>query len=399
VVGCALVTTIAKLRLAATTIGTGDVGHFRDFADSVRKLGPIGVYATHFHVPYNHPPLIGWFLTAINNISTNGPSFRFLLRVPASVSDFVTALVVFELVRRRRSLTEATVAATIVALSPVLVVISGFHGNTDPVFVLFTLLSAYLLLNDRAFWSGASAAVAISIKLVPIVALPVIAAAVLRDRRRLLLVTAGFFAVFLPLWGPAIVEQWTGFKRNVLDYKGLSPRNSRWGIVDFAQHAHNSSLIDFLVGPGRFLALAISAFVPAFLVFRRPDAVAAGVGLSLAMFLSFTTNFGTQYLAWAAAAVVLLDVWAGAAYNVGAGALLVVTYTHWTSGFPWNMAVAQGFTPAQERLGWLAWIMLFAAVVLGVRRLWLWPTTKQVSRDEMIDIRREPAPRLLSILE
>jgi hypothetical protein len=374
---CALVTTIAKLRLAGTTAGTNDISHWRFFASSVHDVGPIGIYASHFQVPFNHPPLIGWWLLAVNAVSSHGPSVRFLIRVPASIADVATALIVFELIRPWRSLNEATVAGAVVALTPVLFVISGFHGNTDPVFVMFAVLSAYLVMCDRPFGAGFSAATALSIKLVPVVALPVIAAALWRDRRRLRAFTIGFLAVLVPLWGPVIVRQWSGFKRNVLDYEGLRPQESRWGIVDLARHTHIPGLVDVLVGPGRVAALAISALLPAYLVLRRRGGLAVGVGLSLALFLLLTTNFGMQYLAWAAAAVLLLDVWAGAAYNVSAGALVLVTYTHWTNGFPWDQARAQQLTPLQERLGWLTWTVLLACVVLGIRRLWRWPRTPE----------------------
>jgi len=377
VLGCAFVTTIAKLRLAATTAGTNDIGHWRDFAATVHKLGPIGIYSTHFQVPYNHPPLIGWFLVAVNAISAHGPSLRFLVRFPASVADVATALLVFELVRRHGRLAEATAAGVVVALSPILIVISGFHGNTDPVFVMFTLLSAYLVVHDRPFWSGVSAALALSIKLVPVVALPVLAAPLLRNRRQLITAATGFLAILVPLWGPVIVRQWAGFKRNVLDYKGFHPAESRWGIVDFARHTHHAGLVNLLVGPGRFAVLAISALVPALLVLRRRDAVAEGVGLSLAFFLLLTTSFATQYIAWAAASVLLLDLVAGAAYNLAAGVLLVVIYTHWTNGFPWNVARASQLTPSQERLGWLAWAVLLICVVLGIRRLWYSTRTEE----------------------
>jgi Glycosyltransferase family 87 len=385
VFACVSVTTIAKLRLAATTAGTNDIVHWRLFAASVHELGPIGIYATRLQEPFNHPPLIGWMLVAVNAISSHGPSVRFLIRVPASVADIATTLLVFEFVRFRRSLAEATAAAAILAFSPVLFVISGFHGNTDPVFVMFILLSVYLVVNKRPFWAGVAAAIAISIKLVPVVALPVIVAGLLRDRRRLIALMVGFLATVLPLWGPVILRQWAGFKRNVLDYKGLQPKDGRWGVVDLARHAHNARLVDLLVGPGRFVALAISALVPAFLVLRRRDAVATGVGASLVFFLLLTTNFGTQYLAWAAAGVLLLDVWAGLAYNLCAGVLLVVTYTDWTHGFPWYQAFAKQLTPPQERLAWLAWTVLLAGVVLGVRRLWRWPKARTDPRDQRHD--------------
>jgi hypothetical protein len=379
----ASVTTIAKLRLAATTEGTDDIKRWRIFAATVHKLGPIDIYSTHLPALFNHPPLIGWFLVAVNAISSHGLSVRFLIRVPASVADVVTAVLVFEFVRIRRTVTKATIAAAIVALSPVLLVISGFHGNTDPVFVMFILLSAYLVVNDRPFWAGACAAIALSIKLVPVVALPVIAVGLLRNRRQLIRSVVGFLAVFVPLWGAVIVRQWAGFKRNVLDYKGIHPKNGQWGIVDLARHAHNTALVDALVGPGRFALLALSALVPAFLVLRRRDALVTGVALSLALFLLLTTNFGTQYLAWAAAAVLLLDLWAGLAYNVTAGVLLVVTYSYWTDGFPWNRALSKPFTPSQERLGWLTWTVLLITVGLGIRRLWRWPDGTLASGDDV----------------
>ncbi|MDP9332298.1 MAG: glycosyltransferase family 39 protein [Actinomycetota bacterium] len=388
---CALVTTVVKLRLAATTAGTNDIIHWRLFAANVHRLGPTEIYSTHLPIPYNHPPLIGWFLVAVNAISSHGPSLRFLIRVPASIADVATALLVFELVRVRRSLTEATAAAAILAVSPVLIVISGFHGNTDPVFVMFILLSAYLVVRDRPFWAGASAAIAVSIKLVPLVALPVIVAGLLRDRRRLIAATVGFLAALLPLWGPAILQQWAGFKQNVLDYKGIDPKDSRWGIVDLARNAHQARVVDLLVGPGRFVVLAISALVPAFLVLKRRDAIATGVGLSLMFFLLLTTNFGTQYLAWAAAGVLLLDLWAGIVYNLSAGLLLVVTYTHWTNGFPWNQAFAVPLTRSEERLGWLVWSVLLVCVLMGIRRLWRWPEPRQDSQDPDAGVRLEVA--------
>jgi hypothetical protein len=382
----ALVTTLGKLRLAATTWGTNDIFfHWTDFSAYVRRLGPIGIYNTRkigffAPVPYNHPPLIGWMLVVINWLVDHGMSLRFLIRVPASISDIATAVLVFELVRMRRSLAEATAAGLVVALSPVLVVISGFHGNTDPVFVMFTLLSAYLILHDRPLLAGASAATAISIKLVPVVALPALFVSARHDRRRFTSMAVGFAAVFVPLWGPVVLSQWTGYKRNVLEYKGVDPKQGPWGIVSFARHAHLTSLIPLLIGPSRFLVLAISALLPAYFVWKRRDTVATAAALSLTLFLLLTTTFGMQYLAWAAAVVLLLDVWAGAAFNAAAGLFVLIVYNNWTDGFPWNRALARPLTVEQQNIGWVVWTILFACAVLGVRRLWLWSQERRPPR-------------------
>jgi Gpi18-like mannosyltransferase len=157
VLSVAAIVLILKLWVAATTFGTNDVHYWQSFAAAVRRVGPIKIYALPWsfspvngHVlaaPYNHPPLIGWMLVVVNHLVWHGFSFPFLIRLPASVADMVTTLVIFELLRVWRNLREATAAALLVACSPVLFIISGFHGNTDPVFVMFTLLSAYLLIS------------------------------------------------------------------------------------------------------------------------------------------------------------------------------------------------------------------------------------------------------------
>jgi hypothetical protein len=369
VLSCALLTTIVKLRLAATTRGSNDVVHWETFARLVHKLGPVDIYGTHMQTPYNHPPLTTWYLVVANWIHAHGVSVRFLIRVPASVADLFTALLIFELVRASHDLPKATVAGVTVALTPVLVTVSGFHGNTDPVFVMFIVLSAYLVITDRNVLAGMSAAAAISIKLVPVVALPVLAAALWRDRRRLLRAASGFLIVFVPLWAPSVLRQWTGLKRNVLDYNGLLPKQSQWGVVEFARTMNQHGLVNLLVGPGRFAVVALAGLLPAYYVLRSRESVAVGVGLSLALMLLLTTTFGMQYVAWAAAAVLLLDVWWGVAYNVVAGVFVLVVYTHWNHGWPWNIAAATRLTPWQVRLGGVAWLILLVCVLRGIKAL------------------------------
>jgi hypothetical protein len=369
----ALCTTAWKLLIAATTRGSNDIGHWEAFARAVQHHGPVGVYATHFRPPFNHPPLTSFLLVGINAITAHAFSVRFLIRVPASVADIATAVLVFELVRRGRSLNEATAAGVAVALSPVLIVISGFHGNTDPVFVMFILLSAFLLLHDRPALAGVSAALACSVKLVPIVALPALAAYLLRDPRRLARTATAFLITFLALWLPAITTQWSGLKRNVIDYTGWDGKNPHWGLVDVAHRADLRGLVTFLPGSGRFIILLLAAFIPAALVLRRRDTLALGVGLSLALFLLLTPTFGMQYLAWPAAAVLLLDLWGGIAYNVTAGTFVFVVYNRWSHGLPWDRATAGPLLPREVIFSWAAWIVLLICVVLGVRRMWQRP--------------------------
>jgi hypothetical protein len=392
VLAVAIVTTIIKLGIAASTQGSNDVVHWRAFAGLVRRLGPVKIYLTRLVPPYNHPPLTSFMLVAINAITAHVSTVSFLIRVPASVADIVTALLIFELVRVTGSLSEATVAGLVVALSPVLLIISGFHGNTDPVFVMFVFLSVYLLIRDRPALAGTSAALACSVKLVPIVALPALAAYLWRDRQRLARMAGAFLIVFAALWLPAIAQQWQGLKRNVIDYTGWDGRNPHWGLLDAAHRANLSGVVAFLPSSGRFIILMTAALVPAALVLRRPDTVAVGIGLSLALFLLLTPTFAMQYLAWPAAAVVLCSVWAGVAYNLTAGTFLFIVYDRWSNGFPWNRAYASPLIPREARFGWVVWAVLLACVILGTLRMWRSPAHPLGRHEDEKLVRRAPTP-------
>ena len=131
--------------------------------------------------------MIGWMLSAMNFVSRTGLRMEFLVRLPATISDVISAVLVFELLRASRPLREAVVGGLIVAVTPILIVISGFHGNTDPAFVMFAMLSFYLLLTGRsATLAGLCFGIALSIKLVPIVVAPLLLIMAWRlGRRRL----------------------------------------------------------------------------------------------------------------------------------------------------------------------------------------------------------------------
>jgi uncharacterized membrane protein len=368
----AAVTTVLKLEVAARTFGTNDVGYWGAFAAAVRRYGPVGIYGHHLRLPvqYNHGPLSGWMLAAINRVLDHHVlSFQFLIRVPACLADFVTALLVFELVRRTRPVREAAIAGVLVACSPVLFVVSGFHGNTDPVFVMFSLLSVYLLVVRRAaLWAGVAFGLAVSIKLVPIVLVPLLLVVLVRlGRRRLAAFATGGAVVFLVLWVPVLVSRWHAFRVQVLGYNGGALR--QWGLPQFLTWAHLPGA--WLAGPSRFGILLLSGLAAAAVAWRRPDAVVPAVGLAFVLFLLLSPAFGMQYLAWPLAGAYLIDLGAATAYNAVASAYVLVVYDHWNHHLPWHwyQAWAVPFSSRELTLMVLTWIALAAVGVVGLRLL------------------------------
>jgi Gpi18-like mannosyltransferase len=282
VIFSAAIATMLKLQIAARTFGANDVGIWGVFAQGVRDFGPVGIYGHHFEVSlYNHGPLAGWFLLAINwLLDHHVTSFPFLIRLPACLADFVTALLVFELVRLVRSPRDAAVAAVLVVWSPVLFVISGFHGNTDPVFVMFALLSVYLLVvRGWALAAGVAFGIAVSIKLVPVVLAPLLVVVLVRlGWRRFGAFVGGGAIVFLLLWLPVVVSRWQAFRAQVLEYNGSAIR--QWGLPQFLTWADLPGVASWLAGPGRFGILLVSGLTAATVVWRRPEALVPAVGLS-----------------------------------------------------------------------------------------------------------------------
>ena len=138
---------ILKLVIAFNTLGTNDVVRFYQFADALTR---IGLEQTYRQVAaFNHPPLVAYYLTAISRLAHQplaqaaGISFPFLLRLPGIVADFVVVCLFLRLRKQEPQLRLPLWSLLVLALSPVSIMVSGFHGNTDPVMVLLLVLAAY----------------------------------------------------------------------------------------------------------------------------------------------------------------------------------------------------------------------------------------------------------------
>lgn len=363
VIGVSALALVAKTVLAALERGPADVRIFDGFATTISQVGPVRIYEQPMPgLPvYNHPPLTGWMLSGFHELENLGIPFGSLIRAPACLADLVSAVLVFEILRRRRPLRTATVCAIGCALSPVLFATSGYHGNTDSVAIMFAVLAAWLLTDRRApLAAGIAAALAVSVKLVPIVAVPALIVAAARAGRPVAArLCAGLVAVLLLLWGPALATVPVALREKVLEYEGGRAR--LWGLVRFADWAGASeSFVAALHSDFHFVFVLLCTAAGAWLAWARPTAPAYAVALSLTLLLLLSTGSAVQYLAWPVVGLCLFGLWEGLAYGVVVGAVTVVVYTgagavRWND---WALHLAEA-----------GWLLLAAGTVTGLRRV------------------------------
>jgi hypothetical protein len=375
---------MGKLVLAAGTFGTEDVARWRDYARGVAHAGPVGVYRLHFRaVPlfphhhhhlhywlYNHPPLIGYLLVVVNAATQRGVSFPLAIRIPAIAADVVTCFLVLELLRTRRSLREAFAAATLVALSPILLVISGYHGNTDPVFIMFSLLSVYLLVDRRApGLAGVSIAIALSVKIVPVVIVPTLLVfAIGAGRRVALRFVVSMGAMIALTWAPVVTQVWQPFRHDVLGYGGTA--RPRWGLAQLASIVGHPSWVTNHGTTGRYITVFVVTVVPAVLVLRRPWLVVEASALALVGLLVLSPAFAMQYLVWAAVPAYFLSFAGATAFNFFGGFLLIEIYNRASGGFPWyHIKLLDNITSAEQVALLGVWMSLLVVMGAGISRI------------------------------
>jgi hypothetical protein len=351
VAGLVLLGLALRLFFAATTYGTNDIRYWTTFARGALAQGPIDIYSIDFTSPvwdagtfttpvYNHGPLTSWLLYGLAHLAQSGVPLALLLRGVASVADVLTAVLVFLLVRRLRGDYEAVAAAGLASLAPVSLTVAGFHGNTDPILVLLSVAAVWLVANRRAgLCAGVAIGLAISVKVVPIVMVPVLAVACWRLGRPVLWrFLAGGSGVFLVLWVPVLVTNREAFVDHVLAYAGGAP--PQWGFTELAVVSRMSWTHAAAAGESvRFLVVLVAAGVPALLASARRgrDRLVPLLVTPLPLLLALSTAFGMQYLVWGAAPLlVALPARKALPYVATASVFAVAVYCCWCSAPPWR---------------------------------------------------------------
>jgi hypothetical protein len=333
---------------------------------------------------------------ALATAAGGGTPLDLLARVPASVADLGAALLVFEVLRPRRPLQLAARSAILVAVSPVLFVASGLHGDPVGVAVALLLLAMHLLVDrDAPLVAGITLALASRVEPMTLLAAPVAMAAVTAPgpgaepraaRTRLLHFGGALAGGLLAAWVPTLAWRWDSLAAEPSGLSAPGGLGPGWVLARPLDHG----LAGWLAGSGRPLVLALAVLPALVWVRRRPRRVYAAVGLVLLAPLALGPAWSPRDLVWPAVFGYLGDARWASIYAVAAGATLLWTSTWWGAGPPWH----GGVDPAAVPDGTVAGLALITWAVLGSWLALGWRTVAvESAAGTAADNRGHPATR------
>jgi len=348
------VATLTKLLLAIFTLGSNDVVTWTAFLNNIRQVGGANAYRLRdpYGVALNHPPSMVHVLKFLGFLAdTTHIPFSVLLRLPAIIADIGSVLLVWLFCTSLRQFNCSRTKVLALALCPISILISGFHGNTDPVMVFFLLLAIYLVETEHLEKAGLAFGMAINIKVVPLILVPTFFV-YLRNYRSSLKFFGCAALIILFCWMPYLAQEPVVIIKNTLGYKGLV---SSWGVSLLLQVLNLSNSPILL----KLLIIGWAIAVP-FWMKKRTANLYTQVGVIIFSFFLLTPAFGVQYLAWGVPFVLSLELRWTLCYYVASGVFLFLLYNYWSHG-NWYFAESHlepSWNIASVVAGFVCWLLI-----------------------------------------
>src|SRR5438876_1743577 len=376
IIALALVALTLKLAIAYNTIGTNDAVVFYGFA---KVLSQHSLEWTYQHSRYfNHPPLTAHYLRGIYALTEQrwcqdiGIHFPFLLRLPGIIADFLVVAVLLRM--SKIDIRIPTWALALFALSPVSLMVSGFHGNTDPVMVLLLVCAVWMCLRNRPVPAGLFFALSCQIKIVPLLFLPAFVFFWLSQHRSRGFLMSGAITTCL-LWSEPLLHFPTLFAKNVLAY------GSYWGIWGITYLFRLTGLQDFsrlsffdFEPVQNIIATVLKVIIIGAALWiawqhrhARGRAFVESLAYTWLVFFVFAPGGSPQYLVWLAPFILILSPTFYTCLLVSSSVFLFAFYNITSGGLPWSVALSMD----ESKQHWAAWSLLpWLVIVAGSIALW-----------------------------
>lgn len=361
-----------KLTLSFFVYGTNDTAAWLRFATTLDEVGSFDIYG--LIAVYNHPPLVSWILGGVSWLSVEtGLAFSFVFRLLPILADTLSVFVIWKLLALY-GIGNRVLIVFLCAFNPINFLISGFHSNTDPVFIFLVLLAIYLLIRNQTFWGGIVFGLSVGIKIVPLILLPGLIMLLANAKSRVVFLIS-FSGTVLSIFGLYLWIDPQALIKNIFQYMG-DP--SPWGVgYLLRQHilgSFEASLLSWYVTVFKPLLLAGSLGIGWILTHSDRKNFLQGTFAVFALFLILTPGFGVQYLSWLSLFAIILFPALGTLYTMIGGAFLLSVYHHWGASVPPYFANAPLFGSWGEvstYLGIATWsiiVIMFARFLLAELR-------------------------------
>jgi hypothetical protein len=301
-----LLGTVLRLILAVhSNPNQFDTQSFLITADALRA-DPLQVYdSARFPYP---PVFLPWLWVATSQVK-EAVSFEVLLRLPMILADAALALLVQDFLGRRgASATRRLLAAGLVALGPVFLAVSGYHGQIDSLAILPAVAALWVWERggeDRDLVAGALIGIGAATKTVPVFLLVVLLPWA-RSRRELVRLVVPALGIplflllpFLVANGPDTVHA-LRTNRGIPGFNGVSLLMYEPSLASFWRDTvgfEPKRVVDFLTDIQQALVLVAVAATAVLLWLRRTEPVHGAVILWLAI-LAANPNPAWHYLVW-----------------------------------------------------------------------------------------------------
>jgi len=338
---------VVRLVMAFATYGVRfDVDAFL-LVHNALHADPLHVYGVE-RWPYP-PGYFPWIVISSKLQILTGVPLTDWVQVPAILADIAIAWIVQSVLGRRgHPSAERLLACGLVALGPIFVMISGFHGQIDSVAILPALLAVLVWERyrgpRRGLYAGLLIGVGGLIKTVPLVAVLALLPSARSRREGVTALAAALVPVALSFVPFAVVD--FAHVQEALRYRGVpgvggisllvQPELANFWISNapFAVPNGASSLLSD--AGGAITAVALGAAI-VFLFRRRPEPV-VGIALLYMVVWAFGVNFFLQYLVWGIPFLLM----AGYVREVAAAQLLILPAVVLAYGRPWSLGLAPG---------------------------------------------------------
>ena len=376
----------ARVLLWLGSEGTNDIRTWLRFANTIRLYG---LGATYTYDPlFNHPPLMGLLAHGTWLASQRtGMSFATAFKLYGLVADLGSALLLVHIWRRRGQSARAALAFAGYGWAISAILISGYHGNTDPVYWFLVLCSVYFLQDRSApLLAGLLLGAALEVKLIPmLVVLPL--AACCRDLKSFVRYSLGVGIALLPFAWIVLnlnARDQTSFARNVFGYTSY---REFWGLelvlkalsaatlTSAPEVARYVEMAGALWGElGSKILLCLTTFLAANHAIRRYpglDAYALAT-LAFCLFLVLASGFGVQYMGAVAPLLFACRIRDGFAVTTSSGLFIGLIYASFV--LTWTPIFGQHgyFSAAFAVPSFITWCVIARAT----SRIWrtrYWP--------------------------